>query len=64
MQNWETGIFCEARILERKLTLKEDRSAIRFDPASMLAVPAQAGIGAGWVVAGSGRSEAILDAIL
>jgi hypothetical protein len=43
----QTRIFCEPRILERKLTHKESRTAIGLDAARMLAVAAEAWVRAG-----------------
>ncbi len=46
-QYWQPRIFHEPRVLKRKFTHKESRTAIGLDPARMAAVSAEAGVGIG-----------------
>src|SRR5258708_36779455 len=59
----QTRIFCEPRVLERKLTHQGNRSAIRLDPARMLAALAKAGVGVGRSVGDLGRNPPIVYSI-
>ena len=57
LKNWQTGIFREAGILERKLATKEDGAAIGLDAAGMLAVAAQTRVGMARIGSGPGGSR-------
>ena len=57
LKNWQTGILRETGILERKLAAEENRAAIGFDPAGVLAVAAQARVGMARIGSGLGGNR-------
>jgi len=63
-QDRQTRIFCEPRILERKLTHKENRTAIGLNPARMLATLAKAGVRMSWSVGDHSRARPIVYTFL
>src|SRR5580658_477247 len=51
----QTRILYEPRVLERELAHKEGRTAIRPDPARVLAIPAEARVSADRLIVGFSR---------